>query len=232
MKLLSIQIGLPRSLGDEGASEPGKRPWTTGFFKTPVEGPLLLRQTNLAGDGQADLEHHGGRDKAVCAYPVDHYPYWEKNLARVLPHGAFGENFSLLGALETDVCIGDIFHCCDVELQISQPRQPCWKLARRWDIKDLAARVERTGRTGWYFRVLREGLVESPVDLVLLERPNPGWTVAEANAVMHHRKKDRAAAHALAACPELSESWRTTLAKRAATRKFASNTKVSKPISR
>jgi len=100
-------------------------------------------------------------------------------------------------------------------LQISQPRQPCWKLSRRWRIKDLSARVERSGRTGWYFRVLAEGPVEAGTALELVRRPCPEWTVATANEVMHRRKGDAEAARALAACHGLSESWRESLSRRA-----------------
>jgi MOSC domain-containing protein YiiM len=130
-----------------------------------------------------------------------------------LPYGAFGENFTVRGVTEADVCIGDVFAVGGVLVQVSQPRQPCWKLARRWRVKDLAARVQATGRTGWYFRVLEEGEVTPGLRLVLRERPWPQWTVARANEIMHERRDDRAAA--LAACPSLSANWRETLHTRA-----------------
>lgn len=222
MRLLSIQVGKPQLLGKPGAADPHDREWTTGFYKEPVAGAVSVGRTNLAGDGQADLQHHGGPDKAICVYPKDHSPFWQSDLGLDLPHGAFGENFTIAGAVESDVCIGDVFRCGSAVLQISQPRQPCWKLARRWRIKDLAARVERTGRTGWYFRALTEGVVEAPAGLTLLQRPHPEWTVAAANAVMHHRKTDWDAAHALATCPALSKSWQTSLSRRAQTQTVAS----------
>jgi MOSC domain-containing protein YiiM len=102
-------------------------------------------------------------------------------------------------------------------IQLSQPRQPCWKLGRRWRIRDLARRVQQSGRTGWYFRVLREGGVEAGQSFQLHERPHPEWTVAAANEVMHLRQHDLAAARALADCPALAASWRESLARRAAT---------------
>jgi len=222
MKLLSIQVGTPRLVDDAGATEPDARPWTTGFYKRTIEGPVAVGRTNLTGDGQADLKNHGGPDKAICAYPKDHWGYWEAELHLQLPHGAFGENFTTLGLVEADVCIGDVFSCGTAVLQVSQPRQPCWKLARRWGIKDLAARVEQTGKTGWYFRVLTEGVVEAPTDLSLLQRPHPEWNIAAANEVMHHRKADWEAAHALASCPALSASWQASLSRRAMTQTVAS----------
>ena len=218
VKLLSIQVGKPRTFGTPDASDPHDRQWTTGFCKETVSGPVTITKINLAGDGQADLKHHGGLDKAVCVYPREHWAFWKAEIAIDLPHGGFGENFTTSGAVETDVCIGDVFRCGTALLQISQPRQPCWKLARRWGTKDLPARVERTGRSGWYLRVLEEGTVEAGNEIPLVERSHPEWTVAAANSVMHHRKTDWEAAQRLASCPALSGSWRSTLAQRAETR--------------
>jgi len=210
--LLSIQVGLPRQLGVEGALDPMDRPWTTGFFKEPVEGPIWLGRTNLVGDGQADRKNHGGPDKAVLAYSAEHYPIWRAELNRPdLPYGAFGENFTIAGLTEETVCIGDVYAIGGVRVQVSQPRQPCWKIARRWRIKDLTARVRETGRTGWYLRVLEEGYVEAGMPVELLERPFPQWTVARATGIMHRCREDREAAVALAACPALSAAWRESL---------------------
>lgn len=133
-----------------------------------------------------------------------------------LPYGAFGENFTVVGQTEADVCIGDTWQVgSDVVLQISQPRQPCWKLARRWRIKTLALQVQQTGRTGWYFRVLQPGPVAAGMSLTLQSRPHPTWSVQRANRVMHAEKADIVAAAELAAIPLLSESWRNTLTRRA-----------------
>lgn len=219
-KLLSIQVGLPTTIGDP--DEPTARFWTTGFFKSPVTTPVRLNRTNLAGDGQADLRNHGGPDKAVNVYPSEHYSWWEAELAseldkEPLPPAAFGENFTTAGLLEGDVCIGDVFEVGEARVQVSQPRQPCWKLARCREIRGLALRVQQTGRTGWYFRVLQEGEVEAGCPLILVDRPHGEWTVAAANAVMHERLTDFEAARALAACPALSTSWRENLARRAST---------------
>jgi MOSC domain-containing protein YiiM len=221
VELLSIQVGLPRVLGSPDSSHTDERQWTSGFCKEVIAGPVAVTRTNLAGDGQADLKHHGGPEKAICVYPRDHWTSWKEELGIDMPHGGFGENFTTQGAAEADVCIGDIFRCGTAILEISQPRQPCWKLARRWGIKDLAARVERTGRTGWYLRVLEEGTVEAGNALQLLQRPHPEWTIAAANSVMHHRKTDWEAAAHLASCPPLSQSWKATLAHRAETRVIA-----------
>jgi MOSC domain-containing protein YiiM len=215
--LVSIQVGLPRSYGQDGADDPMDQPWQTGFYKQPVDGPRWLGRTNLAGDGQADLVNHGGPDKAVLSYAASHYPGWRDELGRPdLPHGAFGENFTIEGLNEETVCIGDRYALGQAIVEVSQPRAPCWKLARRWRIKELTALVERSGRTGWYIRVLEEGEVRPGLTLTLLERPYPQWTVARATQVMRGRRHDRAAAGELAGCELLAASWRDRLAEAAA----------------
>ncbi len=192
------------------------RPWTTGFVKEPVEGSVWLGRTNLAGDGQADLRHHGGIEKAVLAYAAEHYPYWREVLNIFdLPYGSFGENFTIQGATESTVCIGDIYAVGEnVRLQVSQPRQPCWKLARRWQKRDLALQVQREGKTGWYFRVLQEGFVEAPLPLHLCDRPYPEWSITQANHIMHEVSENKEATARLASCHLLSAGWRETLSRR------------------
>ncbi|CAH1208954.1 Molybdenum cofactor biosysynthesis protein [Candidatus Nitrotoga sp. BS] len=218
IKLLTIQVGLPKTLGTSSASDPMDQEWSTGFFKEPVSGPIWAGTTNLTGDGQADLRVHGGSDKAINVYPFEHYAFWLDELDnKELSNGAFGENFTVAGILEAKACIGDIFELGGALVQISQPRQPCWKLSRRWRIQDFVARVVRTGRTGWYFRVLREGNIQAGAALVLVDRPYPEWTVAIANNIMLHRKEDYVAAHALAECPALSKSWKATLSRTTST---------------
>lgn len=209
----ALCVGKPRDMGLEGAADPHDRPWTSGIFKAPVQGALPLTLTGFDGDGQADPANHGGPDKAVCVYPADHYPWWRETLSRDVPAlGAFGENLSIAGLDEGSVCIGDVWALASgVILQVSQPRQPCWKLARKWRLTAFADQVVKSGRTGWYFRVLQEGVVAAGDRLELVARPHPGWTIDGANGVMHRREGDTAA---LAAVPELSVSWRQTLTRR------------------
>ena len=214
-QVVSIQVGLPQSFGDQNATDTMNKVWTTGFFKQPVSGGLWLSRTNLSGDGQADLKNHGGPEKAVLAYASSNYPYWQETLTLPdLPHGAFGENFTVTGQSEASVCVGDIYTVGTAKIQVSQPRQPCWKLSRRWQIKDLAMQVQDTGFTGWYYRVLQEGMVEPGLQLVLCDRPYPQWTIKKANFVMHHDRKNRKMTVELAHCPLLSPSWQKTLLKR------------------
>ena len=213
-QLLSIQIGKPRTY-EPVVGEASDKPWQTALYKTPVDGTAAVHRLGVKGDGQADLENHGGPDKAICVYPAEHYAYWHKEIE--LPEmaaGAFGENFTVSGLLETKCCLGDVWRIGEVELQISQPRQPCWKIARRWQRKDLALLVQQTGFTGWYLRVLTEGTIQAGEAITLVDRPLADWPLSRANEVMHHKKEDREAAEELAAIELLSESWQSQLRSR------------------
>jgi MOSC domain-containing protein YiiM len=218
-KIVSIQIGEPTTYVHHGAVDGKDCTWTTAFFKTPVEGSVWVGRTNIAGDRQADLEFHGGSDKAVLAYSADHYAYWCERLGNPdLPYGGFGENLTIAGLDESQVCIGDTWQAGPVIFQITQPRQPCWKLSRRWGIDDLARQVIQNGKSGWYLRVLAEREIAAGCEMTLIERPHPTWTVHRASDLMHHRKSDLAAAAELASLPELSAAWRETLQERIAKR--------------
>jgi MOSC domain-containing protein YiiM len=203
-RLLSIQVGMPILRNEE-------QRWRTAFFKSPVNGPVWLGRTNLAGDGQANRKVHGGPDKAVLAYPGAHYPLWRAELGMPdLPYGAFAENLTVSELREGSVCLGDVYAIGDARLQVSQPRQPCSNITRRWDIRGLTQKVEATGRTGWYLRVLTEAFIEAGMDVQLLERPTPDWSIARATSTMQ-RAVDRDAAAQLAAVPSLSVAWRDSL---------------------
>jgi MOSC domain-containing protein YiiM len=129
--------------------------------------------------------------------------------------GAFGENIVVEGMSEADVCVGDVYDLGEARVQVSQPRQPCGKQARRWGIADLVEQINRRGWTGWYLRVLREGRVQAGDRFTMLERPHPEWTISRAHEVMHFRKKDAEAIESLAACAALSADWVTELRMRA-----------------
>ncbi|MEN3942362.1 MOSC domain-containing protein [Prosthecobacter sp. SYSU 5D2] len=212
MKLLSIQTSAIQEISSRESGAWWDRAWSTGFYKQPVLQSIWLGYEGLKGDQQADRRYHGGAEKAVCVYSLEHYPYWQQKLGLAdLPNGAFGENFTTTGLLETEVCIGDVYSIGEARVQVSQPRQPCWKLARRWQVKDLTAQVERTGFTGFYFRVLHHGTVSAGTEFTLLERPCPQWSIALANEIMHHRRGDKEAARDLAQCSLLSASWKDSL---------------------
>ena len=206
--LLSIQVGRPSSRPHPDG------PWLSAIYKHPVKAPVRLDPLNLDGDEQADLNVHGGRDKAVCVYSADHFAYWQVALGRPdLGAGAFGENFTVSGLDEATVCLGDVFAVGTVLVEVSQPRGPCWKLGRKWDRLDLPKLVLKAGKTGWYFRVRQPGQVAAGEEVRLVERPYPQWTIVEVNRVGYSKTKEMAAARRdLASCPALADSWRRDLA--------------------
>ena len=175
---------------------------------------MNVGRLNFEVDGQADLVHHGGLDKAVLAYSADHYKSWQNELEiGDMAYGGFGENLTIQGLTENDVCIGDLWRANDVLFQVSQPRRPCWKLGRRWQRSDLLKRVVQTGRSGWYLRVFREGVLESGMTITLEKRLYPQWTVARTSTLMHDKRVDPEAVAALAELNELSTTWRDGFAR-------------------
>jgi len=168
MKLVSLNVGLPREVIWHHARV------LTGIFKEPVAGRVALRTLNLDGDRQADLTVHGGKDKAVYCYPLDHYDYWKRELpGRDLPLGMFGENFTTTGLLEDSVHLGDRFAVGSAELVAAQPRLPCYKLGVRFQADDMVKRFLASRRTGFYFAVTREGEVGAGDEITLISKgPN------------------------------------------------------------
>jgi MOSC domain-containing protein YiiM len=174
MKLFSVNVSLPREVSWR------RRTVTTGIFKRPVTGRVIVRTLNLEGDRQADLRVHGGPDKAVYAYPSEHYPFWRRELPEMeLPWGMFGENLTTVGLLENEVNIGDRFRIGSVELIVTQPRMPCYKLNARFGRADIVKRFLRSGRTGFYFAVEHEGELGAGDSIVRTARDKHDITVAE-----------------------------------------------------
>jgi len=208
LELVSLNVGKAETYVYKG------KEFVSAIAKRAVTGSMPLAVSPLPEDEQADQVHHGGPDKAICAYFHDHYPYWENVLERPLAPGAFGENFTLRGAVEADVRIGDTFRLGDALLQVSQPRVPCYKLSARHERPTLEAEVTASGFTGFYFRILAPGSAAAG-DRLRLEAADPaGVTVAEANRLMHRDKDDHAGLRRLLDVDALAESWRTQLSKR------------------
>jgi MOSC domain-containing protein YiiM len=202
----SIQIGMPRQLGTPGSEAPNQQPWFSGFMKTAVSGPVEVTLTGITGDGQADLKNHGGPDKAMLCYSADHFPFWSNKLSRDnISGGMFGENLTINQLSEDEVCIGDTFSIGDVIVQVTQPRQPCWKLGRRWNEPTLPKLVVKNGFSGWYLRVLAVGMIEAGQGYERTNRPNPAWTVRRAHETMYRKDSKNAD------LPELSQAWRLDL---------------------
>lgn len=215
-RLASVQIGQPQRY-EPVEGEASSKGWTTAFFKTPVVGPIAVGPLGLEGDQVAETRVHGGPDKAVCVYSSDRFSHWREDLGLSedeFGRAAFGENFTVMGLDESSVCLGDRWRIGTATFEVSQPRQPCWKLARRWKTKDLTLRVQQTGYTGWYVRVLEEGTVTPGDAIVIAESPLPEWTIKRANKVMYDLKDDAEATAALAAVEPLAGSWKRQLEKR------------------
>jgi len=207
--------GKVKKLGDPDAKDPMKREWESGIFKQSTSEKVWLSETGLTGDEQADKKNHGGPEKALFAYPIKHYTYWQEEHGHEgFRPGAMGENIAVLEMDEYTVCIGDTYEYGDSIIQVSQPRRPCWKPARRFQIKDLSLRIQNSGKTGWYFRVLKEGYVSSEAELKLMERPYPQWTIQTCNEVMYVHKDDLRLTEKLASCEYLAVNWKRTLTKR------------------
>jgi MOSC domain-containing protein YiiM len=212
MRLLSVQIGTPRTVGRPGAANPMERAFTSAIWKYPVDGAVWVGALGLRGDAVANQRVHGGPDQAVLMYAGSHYAAWSAEWGREdLGPGSFGENLTVEGLTEESVCIGDDLEIGEALFQVSQPRQPCATLARRHGVPDMIALVQRNGRSGWYLRVLREGEVEAGQPVRLVSRPNPEWSVRRAARAYLDRKQGLAEAAAMSRLEGLSAGWRERL---------------------
>ena len=215
-RILTLSVGGPKQLGTRGAPNVMDRPWESSIFKTPTTERVQVHAEHIAGDSQADTKHHGGPDKAICVYPAAHYAYWAERLDRELDVPAFGENICVTGQDEASVYLGDVYRVGSALVQISQPRSPCWKLARRWRHKQLALWVQQTGFTGWYLRVLEEGSIQRDDALELVERPAPELSIERVNVARYGEEPDAELLERLSTSALLSSSWREALARRLA----------------
>lgn len=203
MKLLSVNVGLPREVIWRG------RKVTTGIFKEPVEGRVRLGVMNLDGDRQADLSVHGGRDKAAYAYPVEHYDYWRNELPGMnLPPGMFGENFTIEGLFENEVNIGDSFRIGSAEVMVTQPRMPCYKLGIKFERDDIIKRFLASGRTGFYFAVTKEGEVSAGDSIEIINRDSNNFTVADVSRLYASEKSNIEMLRRAVEVKALPEGWR------------------------
>ncbi len=203
MKVVSLNVGRPRLVVWEG------QPVSTGIYKSPVEGRVMLRTLNLDGDRQADLTVHGGPFKAAYAYPAEHYDYWRDELPGTeLPWGMFGENFTTEGLDESSVNIGDRFRLGGAEVLVTQPRMPCYKLGIKFGRKDILKRFLASGRTGFYFSVEREGEVGAGDELEVIGRDGHNVSVADITRLYARDKNDFETMRRAIAVEALPESWR------------------------
>src|SRR5260221_10021361 len=208
--LISLNTGGPREVEWNGGTV-----WTS-IWKTPREGRLRVAALNIDGDLQSDHSVHGGTYKAVYCYPSEHYAYWREQLPGMdLPWGVFGENLTTEGLIETDVCIGDRIQIGSAEFQVTQPRQPCFKLGIRFGSNDMVKRFVLSGRPGFYVSVLREGEIGRGDGITVLERAAHSMSVSDIFALKFDDEGKQEQVRRAAAIPALTPSWREHFAQRA-----------------
>ena len=209
MKIISLNVGLPRLVLRNG------EPVSTGIFKEPVAGRVMMRTLNLDGDRQADLSVHGGPAKAVYVYPSEHYPFWKRELPDMdLPWGMFGENLTTTGLLETEIHIGDKFRVGTAEVMVTQPRMPCYKLGIRFGRVDIIKRFLASERSGLYLSVLKEGEVGAGDQIELLEKNESGVRVVDVTRLYSTERENVDLMRRAIATDALPESWRAYFQKR------------------
>lgn len=204
--LRSVSVGRPAILGTRRGEVV-----VSGIRKTPVPTPIVeVTSLNIIGDGQADLRNHGGTDKAVYCYPSDHLPYWLDSIEYRGDgtHAPFGENLATAGTDETAACIGDIWRWGTVKLQISQPRWPCYKLDMHSGVPLLMNRLIKSGRCGWYLRVLQPGSAPVSGEITIIERDPLGITVRQAFDARRHPDLDPDLYHRIMSHPKLANAWK------------------------
>ncbi len=210
VELVSLNITLPEKICLKG----GDKKFLTGILKKPVSEKIFLDRLGFHGDGVGDTRIHGGKDLAVCAYFTDHFPYWQVELDREMKPGAFGENLSLAGINETQINIGDIFRLGEAEIEVSQPRQPCHKLNKVFQLQEMACKVQTTGYTGCYFRVKNPGWV-GPVSVITKIKDGLGKISIEmVNVLMFKEKKNPYLLKKVSRLEPLSVEWREKFRKR------------------
>lgn len=203
MRIVSVHAGLPRQIEWRGKAV------TTSIFKTPVAGRVPVTRLNIAGDRQSDLSVHGGADKAVYAYPSEHYEFWRSELPGTdLPFGAFGENLTTEGVREDGVHIGDRFRAGSAEFVVTQPRMPCFKLGIRFNRPDMVKRFLRSGRTGFYLAVLREGEIGAGDSIEPVALDASQITVADVVALYAADGANQDLLRRASESAALPESWR------------------------
>jgi MOSC domain-containing protein YiiM len=213
MKIISLNVGLPQEVSWHGRSV------TTGIFKEPVTGRVMMRKFNLDGDRQADLTVHGGEYKAVYCYPLEHYSYWKKELpGRDLPMGMFGENLTIEGMLENEVHLGDRFSVGSAEVVVTQPRLPCYKLGIRFGADDMVKRFLASGQTGFYLAVTHEGEVGAGDEIALISRDANAVPVSEITRLYVTKRftlEDLDSLRRMMKVDALPEPWKAYLRERA-----------------
>ena len=207
--LKALLTGQPRAYGDERATQPLKRRWETAIFKQARAGEVRANELGFEGDAVADTLHHGGEEKAIFANSLQNYAAWGRFLGlKNLAYGAMGENLTISGLHEQNVCIGDVHRIGSLVLQVSQPRKPCYKLSMRWGNAEMTAEIARSGLTGWYYRVLETGSCRAGDEIYVVERDPAMMSVMELNRLFYGDRLDEKLLAKFNLLTTLTPKWR------------------------
>ena len=207
MKLISVNIGKEKTYDFNGVII------KTALEKTPVSDNIFVHKLGFTGDEQAEKIIHGGVDKAVCMYPFEHYKYWENLLNKKMPSSSFGENLTVQGMTEKDICIGDIFQIGEVVIQITQPRQPCFKLTYIHNVPKMSYLTQDSGFTGYYARVLKEGNLKVSDKITLIEKNSKNISIEFTNQILHNDNKNKKAIEKILQAEEIASNLRKSFEK-------------------
>ena len=215
-KLLSLQVGKAKGYGDKESKDFLDKYWESGSFKEPTLEKVWAGKLGLSGDEVADKVHHGGEEKAIFANSYENYKEWSEFLGEEVPFGALSENLTISGLHESTVFLGDIHKIGETILQVSQPRKPCWKISKRWNNKKFTHEIYTTGLTGWYYRVLEEGLIEAGDEVVVLSHEEEQVSILDANMAFANPIMHREILERILNIPSLAPSYRASIEKRIA----------------
>ncbi|WP_263831713.1 MOSC domain-containing protein [Sulfurospirillum oryzae] len=215
-KVLSVQVGRAKAYGDAQAKDFLEKEWFSASFKEVSQTPLFASFSGLSGDEVADKMHHGGIDKAIFANSYENYAHWASFLeVESLPYGALAENLTIKGLHESNVTLGEIHQIGTAILQVSQPRKPCWKISRRWNHKAFTNEIFTSGLTGWYYKVLQEGIIGSNNDVrVIKQKKTPQISILEANNAFREPERYRQILETILNIPSLASSYQESIVKR------------------
>lgn len=213
--VLSVQVGRAKTYGDAQSKDFLEKEWESASFKEVSKTPLYASFSGLAGDEVADKMHHGGMDKAIFANSYENYAHWASFLGvEHLSFGALAENLTMTGLHESNVMLGEIHQIGTVLLQVSQPRKPCWKISRRWNHKAFTNEIFTSGLTGWYYKVLQEGIISAGDEVRVIRAETPQLSILEANEAFGEPEKYGHILEAILEIPSLANSYKESIVKR------------------
>jgi len=214
-KIISLQVGHAKTYGDAQSKDFLEKEWQSASFKEVSHTPLFAHFTGFSGDEVADTVHHGGVDKAIFANSYENYAHWATFLEqKSLPFGALAENLTITGLHEQSVMLGEVHQIGTAILQVSQPRKPCWKISRRWNHKAFTNEIFTSGLTGWYYKVLQEGLIGSDDEIKVIQQKTPQISILKANEAFREPEKYQSILETILDIPSLASSYQESIVKR------------------